>query len=151
MAIVRWSPFRDGFRDMVGLQDEVNRLFETFAKPNDSQSLIEGTWAPSVDIHENKDEIVIDAELPGINQKDISVTVTDNVLTIRGEKKQEKEVKEENYHRVERSYGLFSRSFTLPVGVKADQIKAGYKDGVLKITLPKAEEVKPKQISIDVK
>ncbi len=151
MAIVKWSPFRDGFRDIVGLQDEMNRLFDTFSKGNDTQSLVEGVWAPSVDIYENKDEIVIDAELPGINQKDISVTVTDNVLTIKGEKKQEKEVKEENYHRVERSYGSFSRSFTLPVGVKADHIKAGYKDGVLKITLPKAEEAKPKQISIDVK
>jgi HSP20 family protein len=151
MAIVRWSPFRDSFRDMVGLQDEVNRLYDTFSKVNDTQSLVEGSWAPSVDIHENKDEIVIDAELPGMNQKDISVTVTDNVLTIKGEKRQEKEVKEENYYRVERSYGAFSRSFTLPVGVKAEQIKATYKDGVLKISLPKAEETKPKQISIDVK
>ena len=147
MAIVRWSPFRD----IIGLQDEMNRAFDSFVKGNDTPALTEGTWAPSVDIYESKDAITIDAELPGLNQKDISVTVVDNVLTIKGEKKQEKEVKEENYHRVERSYGLFSRSFTLPVGVKADNIKASYKDGVLKITLPKAEEAKPKQIDIDVK
>jgi len=151
MAIIKWSPFRDSFRDIVSLQDEMNRLFETFAKGTDTQSLAEGTWAPSVDIYENKDSIIIDAELPGMDQKDISVTVNDNVLTIKGERKQEKEVKEENYHRVERSYGSFTRSFNLPVGVKADAIKANYKDGVLKVMLPKAEEAKPKQISIDVK
>ena len=147
MAIVRWSPFRD----IIGLQDEMNRLFDSFSRSSDSPTLTEGTWAPSVDIYETKDAIVLDAELPGLNQKEISVTVVDNVLTIKGEKKQEKEVKEENYHRVERSYGSFSRSFTLPVGVKADSIKASYKDGVLKVSLPKAEETKPKQIDIDVK
>ena len=147
MAIVKWSPFRD----IIGLQDEMNRLFDSFSRSGDSPTLTEGTWAPSVDIYETKDAIIIDAELPGLNQKDINVSVSDNVLTIKGEKKQEKEVKEENYHRVERSYGSFTRSFTLPVGVKSESIKAAYKDGVLKVTLPKAEESKPKQISIDVK
>ena len=151
MAIIRWSPFRDTFHNIVSLQDEMNRLFDTFSKSGDSQSLVEGTWAPSCDIYESKDQIVIDAEIPGMSQKDINVSVTDNVLTIKGEKKQEKEVKEENYYRVERSYGTFTRSFTLPVGVKADAIKANYKDGVLKVVLPKAEEAKPKQIAIDVK
>ena len=148
MAIVRWSPFRD----MVGLQDEVNRLFDTFSRGNDNTpTLTEGVWSPVVDIYETKDEIIIDAELPGMTQKEINVTVIDNILTIKGEKKQEKEVKEENFHRVERSYGCFSRSFTLPVGVKSENIKATYKEGVLKVVLPKVEEAKPKQIAIDVK
>ncbi|MCX7920320.1 MAG: Hsp20/alpha crystallin family protein [bacterium] len=147
MAIVRWSPFRD----VLGIRDEMDRLFDNFFARIGERGAFDTSWAPSVDIYETKDAVVIDAELPGIKQNDISVTVSDNVLTIKGEKKQEKEVKEENYHRVERAYGSFSRSFTLPVGVQSDKIKASYKDGVLKITLPKAEEAKPKQIPIEVK
>ena len=147
MAIVRWSPFRD----VVGIRDEMDRMFDNFFARAGEQGSIESAWAPTVDIYETKEAVIIDAELPGMKQNDITVSVSDNVLTIKGEKKLEKEVKEENFHRVERAYGMFSRSFTLPVGVQADKIKATYKDGVLKITLPKAEEAKPKQIPIDVK
>jgi HSP20 family protein len=147
MAIVRWSPFRD----VVGLRDEMDRLFDNFFTRSGEQGTFDTPWAPIVDIYETKESVIIDAELPGMKQSDIEVNVTDNMLTIKGEKKQEKDTKEENFYRVERIYGSFSRSFTLPVGVHADKIKAVYKDGVLKITLPKAEEVKPKQIPIEVK
>lgn len=147
MAIVRWSPFRD----VVGLRDEMDRLFDNFFARSGERGAFDTPWAPTVDIYETKEAVVIDAELPGMKQSDIEVSVTDNTLTIKGEKKQEKNTQEENFHRVERIYGSFSRSFTLPVGVHAEKIKANYKDGVLKITLPKAEEVKPKQIPIEVK
>ncbi|MFB3895651.1 MAG: Hsp20/alpha crystallin family protein [bacterium] len=147
MAIVRWSPFRD----VVGLRDEMDRLFDNFFARSGERGTFDTPWAPTVDIYETKEAVVIDAELPGMKQSDIEVSVTDNTLTIKGEKKQEKNTQEENFHRVERIYGSFSRSFTLPVGVHAEKIKAVYKDGVLKITLPKAEEVQPKQIPIEVK
>jgi HSP20 family protein len=147
MAIVRWSPFRD----VVGLRDEMDRLFDNFFTRSGERGAFDTPWAPTVDIYETKDSVIIDAELPGIKQSDIEVNVSENMLTIKGEKKQEKDTKEENFYRVERVYGSFSRTFTLPVGVHADKIKAVYKDGVLKITLPKAEEVKPKQIPIEVK
>jgi HSP20 family protein len=147
MAIVRWSPFKD----VLSIRDEMDRVFDNFFARAGERSAFDTAWAPSVDIYETKDSVIIDAELPGIKQSDINVSVSDNILTIKGEKKLEKEVKEENFHRVERAYGSFSRSFTLPVGVHADKIKATYKDGVLKITLPKAEETKPKQIAIEVK
>jgi len=107
-------------------------------------------WSPTVDISETKDEVIVKAEVPGMTKEDISVFLQDNVLTLRGEKKQEKEEKDKTFHRVERSYGSFVRSFTLPTLVQADKVKAAYKVGVLQITLPKAEEVKPKEILISV-
>ena len=115
-----------------------------------SRGLIRFTdeWSPVVDISETNDEVVIRAEVPGMTKEDISITPQDNVLTLRGEKKQEE--KGVTFHRVERSYGSFVRSFALPTLVQADKVKASYKDGVLQITLPKAEEVKPKEISISV-
>lgn len=105
-------------------------------------------WNPSVDIFENDNEVVIKAELPGMNAKDIEVKLENNVLVLRGERRFEKEAKEENYHRVEREYGTFSRSFSLPVAVDADKVTAEYKDGILRIVLPKKEEIKPKPIKI---
>ena len=146
MAIIRYSPYRE----FSSLQEEMNRLFDSFTKGSDKQSITEGAWVPSVDIYETKDEIVIDAEIPGVTQKDINVTVTDNILTIKGEKKGQKEIKEENFHRVERLYGVFVRSFTLPAGVRSEEIKATFKDGVLKIALPKKEADKGKQIQVKV-
>lgn len=101
-----------------------------------------------VDVVENNEAYVIKAELPGISKNDVKITLHENVLTIKGEKKQEKEEKDRNFHRVERSYGSFERSFTLPSGVKDDKIEAAYKDGILTITLPKAEEAKPKEIEV---
>jgi HSP20 family protein len=148
MALIKWS---SPYRDFLNLQDEMNRLFDSFSRGTELQSVTEGSWAPAVDIHESKESIVIDAEVPGVDQNDIKVSITDNILTIQGEKKQQKTVEEENFHRVERFYGAFSRSFNLPAGVKADQIKASFKDGVLKIILPKSEEAKTKVINVEVK
>jgi HSP20 family protein len=149
MALVRWKPFRD----MVSIQDEMNRLFDDFFGGVPSRFVGDWSsseWTPSVDISETKDEIVVRAEVPGMKKDDIKITLQDNVLTLTGERKQEKKEKETNYYRMERAYGSFVRSFNLPTVVQADQIKASYKDGILSITLPKAEEVKPKQIPIEI-
>jgi HSP20 family protein len=147
MAIVRWRPFRD----MVSIQDEMNKLFDDFlGRPLMRTEWSEGVWNPSVDISETKDNVLIKAEMPGLNKEDVKISMQDNMLTLTGEKKQEKEEKETNYHRVERSYGAFSRSFSLPTSVKSDKIRATYKDGILSITLPKTEEVKPKEIPISI-
>lgn len=127
---------------------EADRLFSDFI--NRGIFRLSDEWAPGVDVVETKDEVVVRAEVPGMTKEDISVTLQDNVLTLRGEKKQEQAENGATYHRVERMYGSFVRSFTLPTVVQADKVKAAYKDGVLTITLPKAEEVKPKEISITV-
>ncbi|HXB55889.1 MAG TPA: Hsp20/alpha crystallin family protein [Vicinamibacteria bacterium] len=150
MAIVRWEPFRD----LIGLQERMNRLFdESFRGINRTggeEDWVGGSWAPAVDIYEQNGNIVLKAELPGIDPKDVDVRVENNILTLRGERKLENEVKRENYHRVERAYGSFTRSFTLPNVVDTEKIKAEYKDGLLRMTLPKKDEAKPKQISINV-
>ena len=131
-----------------GFSREVDRLLSDIFNRNVVRFAEE--WIPMVDVTETKDEIVVRAEVPGMSREDITVTLQDNVLTLRGEKKQEKTEKEAAFHRLERSYGSFVRSFTLPTLVQADKVKAAYKDGVLTITLPKAEEVKPKEITVSV-
>src|SRR5262245_5242271 len=149
MAIVRWEPFRD----LVTLQDRMNRIFDDAfrgSRGTQEEWALGGSWAPSVDIYEHNSNLVLKAELPGIDPKDVDVRVENNVLTLRGERKVDNEVKQENYHRVERSYGSFSRSFTLPNVVDTDKIKAEFKEGVLQVVLPKKEEAKPKQISISI-
>lgn len=148
MAVIRWTPFRE----LSTVQDRMNKLFEDVMKApyRPDEGLSASAWAPAVDIYETDKEIVLKAELPEMLEKDIDIKVEDNVLSITGERRMEKEVKEENYHRIERAYGSFNRSFTLPRTVDREGIKAAYKDGVLKVTLPKKEEVKPKQIKIDV-
>ena len=150
MAIVRWEPFRD----LVSLQGRMNRLFdESFrgiGRGGAEEDWAQGAWSPAVDIYEQDGNIVLKAELPGIDPKDVDVRVENNTLTLRGERKHDQEVKRENYHRVERTYGSFTRSFTLPNVVDTNNIKAEYRDGVLRMTLPKREEAKPKQISISV-
>jgi HSP20 family protein len=150
MAIVRWEPFRD----LVAVQDRLNRIFDDTFRGNprgsDEDWALGGQWAPSVDIFEHEGNLVLRAELPGIEPKDVDVHVENNVLTLRGERKFESEVKREKYHRVERAYGTFSRSFTLPNVVDTEKIKAEYKDGVLQVTLPQREEAKPKQIQVSV-
>jgi HSP20 family protein len=145
---MRWKPTRD----MLSIRDDMNRLFDNFLSglPDRTKGLLEGEWAPTIDIAETDDEIVVTAELPGVTQDNVDITITEDVLTLKGEKREEKEVKEKNYHRVERSYGSFQRSVTLPAGVLADQAKASYKDGVLHINISKSEEAKPKQIKINV-
>ncbi|PWB80804.1 MAG: molecular chaperone [Candidatus Methylomirabilota bacterium] len=150
MAIVRWDPFRD----VMTLQERMNRLFDqALSRPriDDEEGLTASMWSPAVDIFETVDSIVMKAELPGVSRDHIDIQVQDNTLMLKGERKFEREVKEENYLRIERSYGAFQRAFTLPTDVQQDKIKAVFKDGVLEVTMPKAEEAKPKQVKIDVK
>ena len=147
MAIVRWEPFRD----LVTAQRDFERLFrEAFSPLSGATELSTRSWAPPVDIYETEDAIVLKAELPGVDPNDVEVRVEDNNLYLKGERKFEKEVKEQNYHRVERSYGSFARSFSLPNSISADKVKAEFKDGLLTLTMPKREEAKPKTIKIDV-
>jgi HSP20 family protein len=147
MTLIRWKPVRS----LDNIQDEVNRVFDSFfdMRPYARRSEDSG-WYPEVDIVEDKDKVVVNVDLPGIEKEDIKVSVHDNTLTIKGERKAEKEEKDKNYHRVERVYGTFCRSFSLPSMVDGQKIKAAYKNGVLSIDLPKAEEVKPKEIPINV-
>ena len=152
MALVRWQPAQGFFPRMWDIQNEINRVFNNVMAPFSSEEgELRGAWTPSADIAETENELVVSADLPGVNKEDIKVNVQNNVLTFSGERKQETKSEENNYHRLERSYGFFSRSFTLPATVKTDAIKAAYKDGVLRLTLPKAEEAKPRQIVVDVK
>lgn len=133
---------------MTNLHREMSSLFdENYRTWRGAETL--ARWAPAVDIYEKDNAIVLSAELPGMAEEDIDVEVHDGVLTIRGEKKFDNETKEENYHCVERRYGAFERSFTLPTTVNADDVKAAYKSGVLEVTLPKVEAVKPKKVNID--
>jgi len=136
---------------MFSLQREMNRMFDSFFRGTDEQGLLSGTWIPAVDVAEENDAYVVKVELPGVNKDDVKITLESNILTIRGEKKTENEVKDKNYHRTERSYGSFQRSFTLPTTVRNDKVDAVYKDGILTVSLPKAEEAKPKQIEVKVK
>lgn len=145
MAIVRWDPFRD----LGMLQDRMNRLFDDAGRTwRSDEPAATTSWSPAVDIFETEGEIVVKAELPGMDRNDITLHLENNVLSLRGERKFEKETKDENYHRIERSYGTFSRSFAIPATVDEEKIRADYKDGVLKIILPKKEQAKPKQIKI---
>ena len=140
MTIVRWDPFRD----ITSLRDEMNRLFsrtlgETAGGP---------AWSPAIDVIEQADAIVVKAELPGMKPEDIDIEVDDNVLTIKGERRFEEKVEDGRYYRLERSYGQFSRSLGLPQGVRADEISASFENGVLEVRVPKAEEVKPRKITV---
>jgi len=144
-SMTRFEPFRGVF----SLQDQINRLFsETFDRSAEEGSLT--PWAPDVDIHETEHELVVKADLPGVKPEELDIRVENNILTIRGERKFEKKVNEDNYLRVERSYGSFSRSFSLANTVNTDAIRADYKDGVLTLSIPKREEAKPKQINVQV-
>lgn len=148
MAIVRFDPFRD----LASMQDRINRIFgEAYLRNNDDDVTNRGDWRPVVDIYENdKHEIVLRAELPGLKREEIDIRVENNTLTLRGERKRDTEVKQESYHRVERSYGAFSRSFSLPSTVSTEKVSATFVDGVLTITLPLREEAKPRQIQVQV-
>jgi HSP20 family protein len=128
----------------------MNRLFDDTGRgwrPEEPSATT--TWSPAVDIFETENEIMVQAELPGVDRKDITLNLENNVLTLKGERRFEKETKQENYHRIERSYGAFSRSFSIPAIVNEEKIRADYKDGILKIALPKKDQVKPKQIKIE--
>jgi len=144
-TIARWEPFRG----VSTLQDQINRLFnDTFERTGEESNLT--AWAPAVDIYETEQELVVKADLPDVDPKDLDIRVENNILTIRGERKFEKKVNEENYLRVERSYGSFARSFTLANTVNSEAIKAEYHNGVLTLNIPKREEAKPKQIKVNV-
>lgn len=148
MAIMRWKPWGD----LVNIENEMDRMFDDFlGRAPVRRSWVQRRWVPAVDISENKDKLYVDVEIPGMKKEDIKVSLENGVLSLKGEKKQQQEINEENYHRWERRYGSFARSFELPVPVQADKIRASYKNGVLHVELPKAEEVKPKEIPIEVK
>src|SRR6266851_7129901 len=145
-VITRWDPFRE----FSTLQDRMNRLFRESHGPEGEESLSTSTFAPPVDVYEDEHNVVLKIEVPGIDEKDIDVRIENNTLTVHGERKLEKEEKEENYRRVERQYGSFTRSFTLPSSVDPGQVSAHYDKGVLNINLAKKAEAKPKQIKINV-
>ena len=144
-TLTRWEPFRGA----TSLQDQVNRLFSDVLERKGEESSLTA-WAPSVDIYETEHELVVKADLPAVDPKDLDIRVENNILTIRGERKFEKNVNEENYLRVERAYGSFARSFTLANTVNSEAIKADYQNGVLTLSIPKREEAKPKQIKVNV-
>jgi HSP20 family protein len=144
MAITRWDPFRE----VVALQNRVNNLFREM---NDGDSpLTTASFVPAVDIYEDPKKVVLKLEVPGIEEKDLDVRVENNTLTVKGERKFEKEEKEENFHRIERRYGSFFRSFTLPTTVDSEHINASYTNGILKLELSKKPEAQPKQIKVNV-
>jgi len=154
MAVGRWRPFgaverRDPFRDVTDIQSEMNRLFDSFFGSSVRLGPMDGVWAPMVDVYETQEELVVSAELPGVDEKEVHVSITGDLLTIKGERSQEREMKEENYHWLERFYGKFERSIPLPIPVESDKVKAKYRNGVLEIHLPKTEAVKPKEIKIE--
>jgi len=149
MDLVRYEPrsIWDPFTDLLDLRNEMNRLFDTFFGRGEKN---QRGWYPAVDIYEEKDRYIVKAELPGMKQEDIKLSIVNNTLTLRGERKAEHEHRRDGYHRVERAYGEFCRSFQLPAEVDADKIKAVYKDGILEVTIPKSEKAKPKEITIKV-
>ncbi|MCC6397614.1 MAG: Hsp20/alpha crystallin family protein [Bacteroidetes bacterium] len=154
MTLMRWTPARELPAlpsEVLGIQKEINRMFDSFFRGPEDDGLQTTSWNPLVDVTENDHAYLLNVELPGVSRNDVKIVVQDNQLTIRGEKKQEKESKNSNYHRVERSYGSFQRTFTLPSTVKAEKIEANYNDGVLSITVPKAEEARAKEIEVKVK
>jgi HSP20 family protein len=146
MSIARWDPFRN----ISTLQEQVNRLFENSVQGGRSDNSALTTWAPAVDIYETENELVLKADIPDMNENDLDIRVENNMLTIRGERKFEQKVKEDNYLRIERTYGSFSRSFGLPNAVNTEGINATYKNGVLTVELPKRAESKPKQVKVNI-
>jgi HSP20 family protein len=144
-TLTRWEPFRGA----TNLQDQINRVFNDVLERTGEESNLTA-WAPAVDIYETEQELVVKADLPEVEPKDLDIRVENNILTIRGERKFEKKMNEDNYLRVERSYGSFSRSFTLANTVNSEAIKADYQNGVLTLSIPKREEAKPKQIKVNV-
>ena len=159
MTLIRWNPLRDVTAwhpvsdfatEFTTMQREIDRMFDRF-RGGTTEDGVTSTWMPVVDIAERANDFHVKVELPGVKKEDVRITVQNNTLTIRGEKKLENEKNGENYHRVERSYGLFQRSFTLPTSVVSERIEASYDNGVLSITIPKAEEVKPREIEVKVK
>jgi HSP20 family protein len=154
MAMERWRPLGtterwEPFRNLNDIQGEVNRLFDTFLGRSTGAPGT-GRWLPAVDMSETKDELVLTVEAPGVREKDVSVSITGDLLTIKGERHWQEESKDQKFLHVERAYGQFERMVQLPMAVQSDKVKAAYRDGVLTITLPQREEAKPKQIAVEV-
>ena len=156
MGLERWRPFGaserwEPLRNATDIQGEMNRLFDSFfGRPVMPSATMERGWAPAVDLYETKDDLVVTFEVPGVSEKEINVSITGDLLTVRGERHLGHDTNDGSFYRVERTYGKFERNVPLPVPVQADKVKASYRDGVLEVRLPKAEEVKPKQIKVDV-
>ena len=153
MALVRFRPLghaTDPFREFGDLQTEMNRMFDSFFGRPTHGNGVERVWAPAVDMFETKDELTVTVELPGLNEKDINLSITGDMLTVKGERRWNSEVKQDDYYRGERWYGKFERTLPLPIPVQAEKVKATYRDGVLTVTLPKVEAIKPKEIKIDM-
>jgi HSP20 family protein len=144
MALIRWEPARE----VDSLQSEVNRVFDAFF--GNGQATPARRWVPAMDLVETDDHFVLRADLPGLSEKDVNIEVEERVLTVSGERKAEHEVSKEGYHRVERAFGSFSRSLTLPEGIDAEAVTANFENGVLEVQIPKPEERKPRKISIGV-
>lgn len=146
MALIRWDPFRD----LLSLQDRMDRLFEENVTRNNvfEEALTTGIWSPVVDIYETDEKVIIKVELPGMTKSDVVIEINENNLVLRGERKFQKDIREENYHCIERSYGTFSRSFALPDTVDRDNVVANFVEGILEITIPKVKDAKPRQIEI---
>lgn len=144
MNVIKYDPFRE----LRGLNNEINRLFAGIPAFSSREDLIKGAWNPNVNIYEDKENLILEAELPGLSKDDFEINVENNVLTLKGERKFENETSGENFHCVERSYGSFTRQFTLPSTVTAEGAKADLENGVLKVSLPKREETKARKIEI---
>jgi len=155
MAMEHWRPFgtadrREPFRNMSDIQGEVNRLFESFLGRPMAAAPTMRAWLPAVDMHETKDALVLTVEVPGVSEKDVTVSMTGDLLSIKGERRVADEARDHQYLHSERVFGHFERLIQLPFDVQADEVKATYRDGVLQVTLPKAEELKPREIKIDI-
>ncbi|MGA1981339.1 MAG: Hsp20/alpha crystallin family protein [Acidobacteriaceae bacterium] len=151
MTLTRFVPFRSPLADVAVLQNRLNSIFSDFARPDvEDESLAMGNFIPPVDVYEDAHELVLKLEVPGIKQEDLDVKLENQTLTVKGERKFEKNEKEENFHRIERRYGSFTRSFTLPQTVDAGAVKANYENGVLTISLAKKEAAKPKQVKVEI-
>ncbi|MBN2543871.1 Hsp20/alpha crystallin family protein [bacterium] len=146
MALVRWKPFRP-LSEMMEWPKDIEKMFEDYFESKGAEKL----WAPEVDIYEDENSIFVEAEIPGMDKDNINITVNQNSLTLSGKKEMKDEVKGKDYHRIERTYGEFKRSFSLPTTTDLEKIDATYEQGVLKITVPKLEKAKPKEIPVKVK
>jgi HSP20 family protein len=140
---------RDPFRELINLRDDMDRLFDTFFGRTPQEA--DGFWSPTIDIEEDSENYCVKAELPGMKKDDIKISVRGNLITLSGERKHTSEMKMKTFHRIERSYGKFSRTITLPSDVDSDTVKATYKDGILTVILPKPESTKPKEIEVEIK
>jgi HSP20 family protein len=150
-TMTRFVPFRSPLADVAVLQNRLNSIFNDFARPEvEQESLAMGSFIPAVDVYEDAHQLVLKLEVPGIKQDDLDVRVENQTLTVKGERKFEKDEKEENFHRIERRYGTFTRSFTLPQTVDTASVKANYENGVLAISLAKKEAAKPKQVKVEI-